>query len=63
MQRAALGLPERARRAAGGRGTDELDPGTTAVHWFSVDVAGNTESRYDPNGNGNNYNKEDVTVD
>lgn len=41
----------------------ELEPGTTTVHWFSVDVAGNTESRYDPNGNGSNYNKEDVTVD
>ncbi|MFW5899379.1 MAG: M14 family metallopeptidase, partial [Jiangellaceae bacterium] len=41
----------------------ELEPGTTTVHWFSVDAAGNTESRYDPNGNGRNYNKETVTVD
>lgn len=41
----------------------ELEPGTTTVHWFSVDAAGNTEKRYDPTGNGNNYNKDVVTVD
>ncbi len=40
----------------------ELEPGKTRVHWFSVDAAGNTEKRYDPNGNGNNYNKKTVTV-
>ncbi|MGH8824210.1 MAG: M14 family metallopeptidase [Jiangellaceae bacterium] len=40
-----------------------LESGTTTVHWFSVDAAGNTEARYDPNGNGNNYRKQVVTVD
>lgn len=41
----------------------ELDTGTTTVHWFSVDAAGNVENRYDPNGNGRNYRRERVTVD
>ena len=40
-----------------------LESGTTTVHWFSVDAAGNVESMYNPNGNGNNYRKQVVTVD
>ncbi|HEX6196092.1 MAG TPA: M14 family zinc carboxypeptidase [Jiangellaceae bacterium] len=46
-----------------GEAAIELTSGTTTVHWFSVDVAGNTEARYDPNGNANNYRKQTVTVD
>jgi len=33
------------------------------VHWFSLDAAGNIEAMYNPNGNGNNYRKQVVTVD
>ena len=40
-----------------------LESGTTTVHWFSVDAAGSVESRYNPNGNGDNYRKQVVTVD
>ncbi|MFJ8577319.1 M14 family zinc carboxypeptidase [Micromonospora sp. NPDC093277] len=35
---------------------------TTTVNWFSVDIAGNVESNYKPDGNGKNYNKQTVTV-
>ncbi|HET7800012.1 MAG TPA: M14 family metallopeptidase [Humibacillus xanthopallidus] len=34
----------------------------TEVRWFSVDIAGNTESRYRPDGNGQNYRRQVVTV-
>ncbi|MGH8866513.1 MAG: M14 family zinc carboxypeptidase [Actinomycetes bacterium] len=40
-----------------------LEPGTTTVHWFSVDAAGNVESGYDPNGQGDNYRRQKVTVE
>ena len=46
-----------------GEAAIELEPGTTTVHWFSVDAAGNVEAQYNPNGNGNNYRKEVVTVE
>ncbi|WP_327047349.1 M14 family zinc carboxypeptidase [Microbispora sp. NBC_01189] len=36
--------------------------GTTEVHWFAVDIAGNVEKNYKPDGNGKNYNKETVKV-
>ncbi|MEV0154912.1 hypothetical protein AB0H57_14360 [Micromonospora sp. NPDC050686] len=36
--------------------------GTTTVNWFSVDIAGNVESNYKPDGNSKNYNKQKVTV-
>lgn len=35
---------------------------TTTVHWFAVDAAGNVEKNYDPDGNGNNYNKALVRI-
>ncbi|QVQ51136.1 chitobiase/beta-hexosaminidase C-terminal domain-containing protein [Spiractinospora alimapuensis] len=35
---------------------------TTTVHWFSVDLAGNIERNYDPDGNGRNYRKETFTI-
>ncbi|GAB3134413.1 M14 family metallopeptidase [Microbispora hainanensis] len=35
---------------------------TTEVHWFAMDLAGNVEKNYKPDGNGKNYNKETVTV-
>ncbi|MEU8193675.1 M14 family zinc carboxypeptidase [Microbispora amethystogenes] len=35
---------------------------TTEVHWFAVDIAGNVEKNYKPDGNGGNYNKETVKV-
>lgn len=35
---------------------------TTTVHWFAVDAAGNIEKNYDPDGNGNNYNKALVRI-
>ncbi|WP_036320636.1 M14 family metallopeptidase [Microbispora sp. ATCC PTA-5024] len=35
---------------------------TTEVHWFSVDIAGNVEKNYKPDGNGKNYDKETVQV-
>ncbi|SCF33849.1 Chitobiase/beta-hexosaminidase C-terminal domain-containing protein [Micromonospora viridifaciens] len=34
----------------------------TTVNWFSVDIAGNVESNYKPDGNGKNHNKQTVTV-
>ncbi|SBT55052.1 Chitobiase/beta-hexosaminidase C-terminal domain-containing protein [Micromonospora narathiwatensis] len=34
----------------------------TTINWFSVDIAGNVESNYKPDGNGKNYNKQTVTV-
>lgn len=35
---------------------------TTAIKWFSVDVAGNTELNYDPDGNRNNYRRARVII-
>ncbi|WP_406316191.1 M14 family metallopeptidase [Streptosporangium sp. NBC_01639] len=35
---------------------------TTEVHWFAVDIAGNVERNYRPDGNGGNYRKERVEV-
>ncbi|TLP56317.1 M14 family zinc carboxypeptidase [Microbispora triticiradicis] len=35
---------------------------TTEVHWFAVDIAGNVEKNYKPDGSGDNYNKETVKV-
>ena len=35
---------------------------TTEVHWFAVDIAGNVENNYKPDGKGNNYRKEKVKV-
>ena len=32
-------------------------PAGTTIHWFTVDVAGNVEKNYNPNGNGSNFNK------
>ncbi|MBB5786202.1 M14 family zinc carboxypeptidase [Jiangella mangrovi] len=40
-----------------------VSAGSTRVHWFSVDVAGNVENRYDPVRGGSNYRKETVVVD
>jgi hypothetical protein len=34
----------------------------TTVNWFSIDIAGNVESNYKPDGEGTNYNKQTVTV-
>ncbi|MFF7898869.1 M14 family metallopeptidase [Streptomyces sp. NPDC088817] len=34
----------------------------TVVQWFSMDLAGNYERNYKPDGNGKNYNKQNVTV-
>ncbi|SCL45764.1 Chitobiase/beta-hexosaminidase C-terminal domain-containing protein [Micromonospora eburnea] len=34
----------------------------TTVNWFSVDIAGNVESNYKPDGNGKNHNKQTVSV-
>jgi hypothetical protein len=35
---------------------------TTEVHWFSVDIAGNVERNYRPDGHGDNYRRERVEV-
>ncbi|AWS47403.1 M14 family zinc carboxypeptidase [Streptosporangium sp. 'caverna'] len=35
---------------------------TTEVSWFSVDIAGNVENGYQPDGSGQNYKKETVEV-
>ncbi|WP_432925088.1 M14 family metallopeptidase [Microbispora sp. CA-135349] len=35
---------------------------TTEVHWFAMDLAGNTENGYKPDGNGKKYNTQTVTV-
>ncbi|WP_214107645.1 M14 family zinc carboxypeptidase [Acrocarpospora catenulata] len=35
---------------------------TVEVHWFAVDIAGNVEKNYKPDGNGKNYNKTTVKV-
>ncbi|MEU8271900.1 M14 family zinc carboxypeptidase [Sphaerisporangium sp. NPDC049002] len=35
---------------------------TTEVSWFAVDIAGNVENNYAPDGSGKNYNKETVKV-
>ncbi len=35
---------------------------TTEVHWFSVDIAGNVEGNYRPDGTGRNYRRERVEV-
>ncbi|MFF3664908.1 M14 family metallopeptidase [Microtetraspora malaysiensis] len=50
--------------AAGMReGAQQITVGTTTeVHWFAVDIAGNTEKNYKPDGNGKNYNKARVVV-
>ncbi|MBB4943814.1 hypothetical protein FHR32_008215 [Streptosporangium album] len=32
------------------------------THWFAVDIAGNVEKNYRPDGNGGNYRKERVEV-
>ncbi|MEV4384130.1 hypothetical protein AB0J68_00130 [Micromonospora sp. NPDC049580] len=32
----------------------------TTVNWFSIDIAGNVESNYKPDGQGSNYNKQRV---
>ncbi|MEU8382215.1 M14 family metallopeptidase [Streptosporangium sp. NPDC048865] len=34
----------------------------TEVRWFSVDIAGNVENGYRPDGNGDNYRKEKVRI-
>lgn len=36
--------------------------GDTTVRWFSIDIAGNVESNYKPDGTGTNYNQQTVTV-
>jgi hypothetical protein len=41
----------------------ELATGSTRVHWFAVDAAGNVENRYNPVRGGSNYRKETVLVD
>ncbi|MGW0589415.1 M14 family zinc carboxypeptidase [Streptosporangium sp. NPDC002607] len=35
---------------------------TTEVRWFAVDIAGNVENNYKPDGKGNNFRKEKVKV-
>ena len=35
---------------------------TTTVNWFSIDIAGNVESNYNPDVEGTNYNKATVAV-
>ncbi|WP_283138045.1 M14 family zinc carboxypeptidase [Rhizohabitans arisaemae] len=35
---------------------------TTRVHWFSVDIRGNVEDGYKPDGKGHNYQRETVRV-
>ena len=42
--------------------TIPLPSGDTLVRWFSVDPAGNVEGRYEPNGTGDNYREQVVTV-
>ncbi|MEU1360368.1 chitobiase/beta-hexosaminidase C-terminal domain-containing protein [Micromonospora zamorensis] len=32
------------------------------VNWFSIDIAGNVESNYKPDGQGSNYNRQRVDV-
>jgi hypothetical protein len=51
-------------RAAGTReGPESITvTATTEVKWFSVDIAGNVERRYRPDGTDNNYRHETVTV-
>ncbi|MFC0028686.1 chitobiase/beta-hexosaminidase C-terminal domain-containing protein [Micromonospora chaiyaphumensis] len=34
----------------------------TTVNWFSIDIAGNVEGNYKPDGEGKNYNKQRVSV-
>jgi hypothetical protein len=51
-----------ARAVRDGAETIPLPSGTTTVYWFSIDAAGNVESRYDPTGKANNYRKDTVTV-
>ncbi|WP_067177129.1 M14 family zinc carboxypeptidase [Microtetraspora niveoalba] len=50
--------------AAGMReGAQQISVGaTTEVHWFAVDIAGNNEKNYKPDGNGKNYNKARVVA-
>ncbi|WP_169947980.1 M14 family metallopeptidase [Microbispora sp. H11081] len=35
---------------------------TTEVHWFAMDLAGNIEKNYKPDGNGKNYNKQTIQL-
>lgn len=35
---------------------------TTTLHWFSIDIAGNVERGYDPDGRGRNYMKARYTI-
>ena len=42
--------------------TLDLPPGRTTVRWFTVDVAGNVEKRYDPRGTSRTYSQKTVTV-
>ncbi|GII82240.1 hypothetical protein Ssi03_02300 [Sphaerisporangium siamense] len=51
---AAAGVREGAQQITVGK--------TTEVHWFAVDIAGNVERGYKPDGHGNNYRKERVVV-
>jgi hypothetical protein len=36
---------------------------TTTIHWFAVDIAGNTERNYKPEGNGRNYRKATIRIE
>ncbi|WP_380169544.1 M14 family metallopeptidase [Jannaschia sp. R86511] len=42
--------------------TLDLGPGRTTVRWFSVDIAGNVEKRYDPLRSIRGFNQKTVTV-
>ncbi|MGJ7449575.1 M14 family metallopeptidase [Aquipuribacter sp. MA13-13] len=40
----------------------DLGPGRTTVRWFSVDIAGNVEKRYDPLRSTRGFNQKTITV-